>query len=64
MVNKTLPKIWGGTHYVKLLHMLRHFDPPFSGLWKFCIVSTLYFSENEENVVLQPLFFIKIGQNV
>ena len=23
-----------------ILHMLRHFDPPFSGLWKVCCVST------------------------
>ena len=27
----------------RLLHMLRHFDPPFSGLWKICIVSTPMF---------------------
>ena len=27
----------------RLLHMLRHFDPPFAGLWKICIVSTPIF---------------------
>ena len=27
----------------RLLHMLRHFDPPFSGLLKICIVSTPIF---------------------
>ena len=29
----------------RLLHMLRHFDPPFSGLWKICIVSTPIFQQ-------------------
>ena len=48
----------------RLLHMFLHFDPPLSGLWKICIVSTPIFSKNEENVVFRPLFFIKIGQNV
>ena len=27
----------------RLLHMLRHFDPPFMDLWKICIVSTPIF---------------------
>ena len=54
--NRRVLTIW------RLLHMLGHFDPPpFSSLWK--IVSTPIFSKNEENV-FQPLFFIKIGQNV
>ena len=39
--------------------MLLHFDPPFSGLWKICRVSTLYFSKNEENVVFWPIYFSK-----
>ena len=29
----------------RLLHMLRHFDPPFSGLRKICIVSTPIFEQ-------------------
>ena len=33
----------GYSLYEGLLHMLRHFDPLFSGLWKICIVSTLIF---------------------
>ena len=30
----------------RLLHMLRHFDPLFSGLWKICIVLTPIFEQN------------------
>ena len=41
----------------RLLHMLRHFNPPFSGLWKICIVSTPIF---EQNVVFRPLLFVKM----
>ena len=48
---------WDGLHYIvetvpgrvltlwRWLHMLRHFDPPFSGLWKICIVSTPIFEQ-------------------
>ena len=31
---------WGGGWGWRLLYMLLHFDPPFSGLLKICIVST------------------------
>ena len=45
----------------RLLHMLRHFDPPFSGLWKICIVSTLIFEEKWGKCrISTPIF----GQNL
>ena len=45
----------------RLLHMLRHFDPPFSGLWKICIVSTPIFEQKWGKCrISTPIF----GQNL
>ena len=46
----------------RLLHMLLRFYPPFSGLWKICIVSTLYFSKNKEKSYFDPYFSSKLGK--
>ena len=41
----------------RLLHILLHFDPPFSGLWKMCIVSTPIFWQRWRKFISTPSFF-------
>ena len=42
-----------------LLHMLRHFDPPFWGLWKICIVSIPIFGQTWGKCRISTPIFVK-----
>ena len=44
----------------KLLHMLRHVDPLFSGPWKICIASTRIFEQKCGKCRISTLIFVKI----
>ena len=55
-----------GTHYInrwRLLHMFRHFDPPFSGLWKNFIVSAPIFDLKKiGKCISTPIFHQNLGK--
>ena len=55
-----------GTHYMnrwRLLHMFRHFDPPFSGLWKIFIVSAPIFDLKKiGKCISTPIFHQNLGK--
>ena len=48
----------------RLLHMLRHFEPPFPGLWSVCMASTPIFEQKWEKKSYFDPFFVKIWQYV
>ena len=45
-----------------ILHMLHHFDPPFSGLWKVCLVSTPIFEQKTRKMWYFDPFLSKLGK--
>ena len=48
----------------RLLHMLRHFNPTFSGLWKLCIVSTPVFEQKWGKCIVSPIFSQKSAKYI
>ena len=62
--------MWDGgelTIWLLTLHVLRHFDPTFSGLWKICIVWTISFDPNilakmRKMSYFDPYLSSKLGQ--